>query len=210
MDTTIEDLKWRYATKQFDATKKISKNDLDTLLEGVQLSASSYGLQPYQIFVIENPEIREKLKTAAFNQSQLTEGSQVIVFANHKKLDEAYVDNYIKNIAQTRNMDVEDLQGMADTIKNSTLQLPDDKQNEWAQKQSYIALGFLLTTAASLKIDVCPMEGFSAEEFDKILGLEEKGLHTGVIACIGYRSEEDDMQHAAKVRKSKEDLFNFI
>ena len=132
------------------------------------------------------------------------------MFANHKSLDEAYVDNYIKNIAETRDMNVEDLQGMADMIKNSTLQMPAEMQNEWAQKQCYLALGFLLNTAAELKIDVCPMEGFSAEEFDNILGLQEKGLHTAVIACVGYRSAEDKYQHAAKVRKSKEDLFNFI
>tara|TARA_B100002049_G_scaffold230746_1_gene207888 strand:+ start:126 stop:758 length:633 start_codon:yes stop_codon:yes gene_type:complete len=210
MSSIIESLKWRYATKKFDATKKISKKNLETLLEGVQLSASSYGLQPYQIFVIEDSEIREKLKSAAWNQTQLTDASQVVVFANHKSLDEAYVDNYIKNIAETRDMKVEDLQGMADMIKNSTLQMPAEMQNEWAQKQCYLALGFLLNTAAELKIDVCPMEGFSAEEFDTILGLQEKGLHTAVIACIGYRSEEDEYQHAAKVRKSTEDLFNFI
>lgn len=210
MSSIIESLKWRYATKKFDATKKISKENLETLLEGVQLSASSYGLQPYQIFVIEDSEIREKLKSAAWNQTQLTDASQVVVFANHKSLDEAYVDNYIKNIAETRDMKVEDLQGMADMIKNSTLQMPAEMQNEWAQKQCYLALGFLLNTAAELKIDVCPMEGFSAEEFDTILGLQEKGLHTAVIACIGYRSEEDKYQHAAKVRKSTEDLFNFI
>ena len=210
MSSIIESLKWRYATKKFDATKKISKENLETLLEGVQLSASSYGLQPYQIFVIEDSEIREKLKSAAWNQTQLTDASQVVVFANHKSLDEAYVDNYIKNIAETRDMKVEDLQGMADMIKNSTLQMPAEMQNEWAQKQCYLALGFLLNTAAELKIDVCPMEGFSAEEFDTILGLQEKGLHTAVIACIGYRSEEDEYQHAAKVRKSTEDLFNFI
>ena len=210
MSSIIESLKWRYATKKFDATKKISKEALETLLEGVQLSASSYGLQPYQIFVIEDSEIREKLKSAAWNQTQLTDASQVVVFANHKSLDEAYVDNYIKNIAETRDMKVEDLQGMADMIKNSTLQMPAEMQNEWAQKQCYLALGFLLNTAAELKIDVCPMEGFSAEEFDTILGLQEKGLHTAVIACVGYRSEEDKYQHAAKVRKSTEDLFNFI
>ncbi|UAB84492.1 NAD(P)H-dependent oxidoreductase [Zunongwangia sp. SCSIO 43204] len=210
MSSIIESLKWRYATKKFDATKKISKENLETLLEGVQLSASSYGLQPYQIFVIEDSEIREKLKSAAWNQTQLTDASQVVVFANHKSLDEAYVDNYIKNIAETRDMKVEDLQGMADMIKNSTLQMPAEMQNEWAQKQCYLALGFLLNTAAELKIDVCPMEGFSAEEFDTILGLQEKGLHTAVIACVGYRSEEDKYQHAAKVRKSTEDLFNFI
>ncbi len=210
MSSIIENLKWRYATKQFDPSKKITKENLETLLEGVQLSASSYGLQPYQISVVEDKETREKLKTAAWDQNQLTDASQVIVFANLKKLDEAYVDNYISNIAATRAMKVGDLKGMADMIKNSTLQMPAEKQNEWAQKQCYLALGFLLNTAAHLKIDVCPMEGFSAGDFDKILGLEEKGLHTAVIACVGYRHEEDKYQHAAKVRKSTEDLFNFI
>lgn len=209
-NTYNEDLNWRYATKKFDSEKEISKEDLNTLLESIQLSASSYGLQPYEIIVVKNEKIREQLKAAAWNQTQITDASYVLVFANLKSVNEAYVDTYLDNIAETRNMSREDLKGMEDMIKSTTLQLPAELQNTWAAKQAYIALGNLLSAAASLKIDTCPMEGFDAAKFDEILGLGEKNLTTAVIAPIGYRSEEDHYQHLAKVRKSKSDLIEII
>jgi len=205
-----EDLNWRYATKKFDSEKKISSEDLDQLLESVQLTASSYGLQPYEVIVVENPEVREKLKAEAWNQTQITEASHLVIFANLTKVTEKYVDTYLDNIAATRNMSREDLKGMEDMIKNTTLQLPQEKQDLWAAKQAYIALGNLLAAAAHMKIDACPMEGFNAEKFDEILQLENKDLTTAVIAPIGYRSAEDQYQHLAKVRKSTSDLIHFI
>lgn len=209
-NTYIEDLNWRYATKKFDSEKEISKEDLNTLLESIQLTASSYGLQPYEVIVVKDEKIREQLKAAAWNQTQITDASYVLVFANLKSVNEAYVDTYLDNIAETRNMSREDLKGMEDMIKSTTLQLPAELQNTWAAKQAYIALGNLLSAAASLKIDTCPMEGFDAANFDEILGLGEKNLTTAVIAPIGYRSEEDHYQHLAKVRKSKSDLIEII
>ncbi|PTX42144.1 nitroreductase [Christiangramia gaetbulicola] len=208
--TYNEDLNWRYATKKFDSEKEISKADLNTLLESIQLTASSYGLQPYKVMVVEDEKIREQLKAAAWNQTQITDASYVLIFANLKSVNEAYVDTYLDNIAETRNMSREDLKGMEDMIKSTTLQLPAELQNTWAAKQAYIALGNLLSAAASLKIDTCPMEGFDAAKFDEILGLGEKNLTTAVIAPIGYRSEEDHYQHLAKVRKSKSDLIEII
>ncbi len=208
--TYNEDLNWRYATKKFDSEKEISKDDLNTLLESIQLTASSYGLQPYEVFVVKDQKIREQLKAVAWNQTQITDAYCVLVFANLKSVSEAYVNTYLDNISQTRNISREDLQGMEDMIKNTTLQLPADKQNTWAAKQAYIALGNLLSAAANLKIDTCPMEGFDAEKFDEILGLADKNLTTAVIAPIGYRSEEDQYQHLSKVRKSKSDLIEVI
>lgn len=205
-----EDLNWRYATKKFDSEKEISEEDLNTLLESIQLSASSYGLQPYEVLVVQDKETREKLKAAAWNQTQVTDASYLLVFANLTHVNEAYVDTYLDNIAKTRNMSREDLQGMEDMIKNTTLKLPADAQNAWAAKQAYIALGNLLSAAANLKIDTCPMEGFDAEKFDEILGLKDKNLTTAVIAPIGYRSDEDQYQYLAKVRKSKSDLIEII
>ncbi|MUP46820.1 NAD(P)H-dependent oxidoreductase [Gramella sp. BOM4] len=209
-NTYNENLNWRYATKKFDAQKKISQEDLNNLLESIQLTASSYGLQPYEVIVVTNPEIREQLKAAAWNQSQVAEASHLIVFASLKSVSEDYLDSYLNNIAETRNVSREDLKGMEDMIKNTTLQLPADIQQNWAAKQAYIALGNLLSAAANMKIDTCPMEGFDAKKFDEILGLEERNLTTAVIAPIGYRSEEDPYQHLAKVRKAKKDLIEII
>ncbi|MGA8853313.1 MAG: NAD(P)H-dependent oxidoreductase [Christiangramia sp.] len=209
-NTYIEDLNWRYATKKFDSEKEISQEDLNKLLESIQLSASSYGLQPYEVIVVKDEKIREKLKAAAWNQTQITDASYLLVFANLKSVSEAYVDTYLDNIAETRNLTRADLKGMEDMIKSTTLQLPADVQNTWAAKQAYIALGNLLSAAATMKIDTCPMEGFDAAKFDEILGLQDKNLTTAVIAPIGYRSEEDHYQHLAKVRKSKSDLIEII
>lgn len=209
-NTYNEDLNWRYATKKFDAEKELSQDDLNSILESIQLSASSYGLQPYEVIVVKDGETREKLKAAAWNQTQVTDASYLLVLANLKSVDEAYVDSYLDNIAETRNLSREDLKGMEDMIKNTTLQLSNEAQNTWAAKQAYIALGNLLSAAAVLKVDTCPMEGFDAQKFDEILGLDKKNLTTAVIAPIGYRSEEDPYQHLTKVRKSKSDLINII
>ncbi|GLB52127.1 NAD(P)H-dependent oxidoreductase [Neptunitalea chrysea] len=207
MSTYIENLEWRYATKQFDSSKKISSEDLETLKKALQLSASSYGLQPYEILIIENPEVRAKLKEAAYNQTQLTDASQVIVFAAKTDVTAEDVATYMKNISETRNVSIEDLAGFSGAINGAIVSLPQEHKAIWAAKQCYIALGNLLSAAAALNIDACPMEGFSSEQFDEILGLEEKGLATAVIATIGYRSENDLLQHATKVRKSAEELF---
>lgn len=206
MNKYIENLNWRYATKKFDTDKKVSKENLDTILEATILSASSYGLQPYKIIVIENPEIREKLKPAAWGQAQITEASHLIIIANQTTFGEELVDDYIDNVSNTRNIPAEGLKGYADFMKNSLTGLPDEKKSIWTAKQTYIALGNLLSAAADLKIDACPMEGFDAAQFDEILGLKEKGLTAAVLAPIGYRSSEDETQHYKKVRKSKENI----
>jgi len=207
MKKHLENLNWRYATKHFDDKKKISTEDLANLKESVRLSASSYGLQPYQIIVVEDENVKEKLKDAAYNQPQLTEASQVFVFASYAEVKEEYIDAYINNIAETRDMAVEELEGMAKTIKSTSMSQPKDQQAVWTAKQAYIALGFLLNAAATLKIDACPMEGFENDKFDDILGLKEKGLTSAVIATVGYRSEKDETQHYKKVRKASENLF---
>src|SRR5680860_98261 len=201
-------LNWRYATKKFDISKNIPEVDLEQLLEAIQLSASSYGLQPYQVFVIKNPELREKLKAAAWNQPQIVDASHLLVFANLKEIDKVYVDAYLDMIADTRNQTREDLSGLENMLDNNVLKFSSEKKNQWASNQAYIALGNLLSAAANSKIDACPMEGFEAIKFDEILGLKEIGLTTAVIATLGYRSSEDKQQYAIKVRKNKEELFN--
>lgn len=207
MSNFIQHQNWRYATKKFDAAKKIAPADLYILKEAIRLSSSSYGLQPYKVLIIENMELREKLKAAAWGQSQITDASQVIVFANQMNLGNKEIDAYVKNISETRGIPTENLSGYGDFMKSKITPMAQDLKSIWTSKQTYLALGNLLNAAAELKIDVTPMEGFDTAAFNEILGLTEKGLNASVIATIGYRHQDDETQHHKKVRKSHEELF---
>jgi nitroreductase len=207
MSTFLDNQNWRYATKKFDSTKKISTEDLNTLKEAIRLSSSSYGLQPYKILIIESPELRAKIQPAAWGQSQIVDASHLIVFANRKTINEAEVDAFFDNISQTREIPLEALSGYQGFMKGKINELSADEQNTWNSKQTYLALGNLLNAAAELKIDVTPMEGFSPSAVNEILGFNDLGLNASLIAPIGYRSEEDATQHQKKVRKSNEELF---
>jgi nitroreductase len=210
MNKYIENLHWRYATKKFNPEKQVSKDDMETLLEAIRLSASSYGLQPYEVMVIEDPEVRAKLKPAAFGQPQITDASYLLVFAYNTNVDRQYLDKFIKNNSETRNKPVEDFQDLREMIQNSVLTFTEDVKHIWASRQVYIALGNLLSAAADLKIDVCPMEGFDSAEFDELLDLKSKDLKSVTLATVGYRSETDQLKDAKKVRKSKDELFTRI
>ena len=207
MNNFIQDANWRYATKKFDAAKKVTSNDMNILKEAIRLSASSYGLQPYQVLIIENQEIRAQLQPAAWGQTQIVDASHVIVFATETNFGDQHIDKYIKNLTETRGIPAEGVQGYSDFMKTKINALTDDQKTVWTAKQTYLALGNLLNAAAELKIDVTPMEGFEPEKFDVILGLEKRGLHSAVVATIGYRHNEDATQHYVKVRKSNEELF---
>ena len=210
MSTFIENQNWRYATKKFNSEKKISNSDLEILKEAIQLSSSSYGLQPYKVLIIENEEIRKQLQPASWGQSQITEASHLFVFASVTNVDAEYITRYAENMAKTRNIPFDSVKGYADFMIGNITTLTPEKQIIWAQKQAYLALGNLLNAAAELKIDVTPMEGFLPEQYNEILGLKEKGLHATLVATIGYRHDEDDTQHYAKVRKPITELFETI
>lgn len=207
MSTYNQNLKWRYATKKFDPAKKIAEQDIELLKEAIQLSASSYGLQPYKVLIISDPEIKAKLKVAANGQAQLEDASHVVVFANLSDLSEKHVASYIENISTTRGLEIQQLEGFSSLMNSVVGNLSEDAREVWAAKQTYIALGNLLSAAADLKIDSCPMEGFDADKFAEILNLKQLNLTPSVIAPIGYRSIEDTTQHYDKVRKPEEELF---
>lgn len=210
MSTFIENQNWRYATKKFNSDKKISNSDLEILKEAIQLSSSSYGLQPYKVLIIENEEIRKQLQPASWGQSQITDASHLFVFASVTNVDAEYITHYAENMAKTRNIPFDSVKGYADFMIGNIASLSPEKQLIWAQKQAYLALGNLLNAAAELKIDVTPMEGFLPEQYNEILGLKEKGLHATLVATIGYRHDEDETQHYAKVRKPITELFETI
>jgi len=206
----IEKLQKRAAIKNFDATKKLTKAQLDQLLDTVRLAPSSMGLQAYRILVVEDPEIREKLREASHGQAQLTQSSQVIIFAIEKEIDKDYGNYYLDLIAKTRGIGREHLAGFGQMVQGTIASLSEEQKINWATKQTYIALGVLLTAAAEMDIDACPMEGFDAGKFDEILGLKKLGLSAVVIAPVGYRSDEDVYSKMEKVRRAKEDLFIHI
>ena len=207
MTTFLDHQNWRYATKKFDATKKISSEDLNTLKEAIRLSSSSYGLQPYKVIIVENPELRAKIQPVAWGQSQIVDASHLIVFANRTTINDTEIDAFFEKMSKTREIPLEAMSGYQGFMKGKIKELSEEAQNIWNSKQTYLALGNLLNAAAELKIDVTPMEGFTAVDVNEILGLNVLGLNASLIATVGYRHTEDATQHLKKVRKSNEELF---
>lgn len=201
---------WRYATKRFDANRKLSNEQVETLINAAQMAPSSYGLQPFEIMVVENDDLRKQLKEAAYGQQQLTEASHVMVFAANKTVDEALVDSFMQRVAKSRGQSMESLKDFRAMLLGSVSGKSEQEKFQWAARQAYIALGFLLATAAIEGIDACPMEGFNNAEFDRILNLEQKGLKSVVMATVGFRSADDKYAALPKVRKTQDELFSFF
>ncbi len=207
----LEQLNWRYATKQFDPNRKISAADWATLEEVLRLSPSSGGLQPWKFFVVTDPAIRVKLLPASYGQKQVIEASHLVVFAAKNNLNETDVDTHIRHTAAVRGATAEALAPFRDMLVGGIVKgLDETARNAWARNQAYIALGTLLTSAALLGIDACPMEGFDRAQYDEILGLKAKGYASAVIATLGYRSAEDKYAMAPKVRFPKEHLITKV
>ena len=203
----VEKLQQRAAIKKFDPSKKISAEQLDQLQSAVQLAPSSYGLQSFKVIVVQDPETRAKLRAAGYNQPQITDASALFVFASLTTLDEAFGKKFIDLVADTRSVDRASLEGFEQVILGTLSSRTDDQKLAWSHKQTYIALGVLVSEAAELGIDAGPMEGFDAAQFDEILGLKEKGLTTSVIAAVGFRAEDDIYSKMIKVRRPKSELF---
>ncbi|MCT4637862.1 MAG: NAD(P)H-dependent oxidoreductase [Bacteroidales bacterium] len=203
----IEKLKWRYAVKEFNTNRHITVNHEQTLRESILLTPSSYGLQPYRVVWIKDEELRKTLVPHSFNQDKVAKSNILAVICSETKLDDAYVDNYIERIGEVRNIPVEELKSVADNMKRTLNNMSAQARRNWAGRQAYIALGNLLTVAAVINIDACPMEGFVKKEYDKILELDKYGLRSEVIVTLGFRSANDRYQFNAKVRKKESAFF---
>lgn len=203
----IDKLNWRYAVKGFDSSKRITDEQLEILISAVQLAPSSLGLQPYKVIVVADKIMREKLKSVSYNQGQVTDASELFIFATYNNFTLDHVDEYAENIAKTRGIEKSDIQGFIDSMNASVSSRSQEELKNWNAKQAYIAVGVLLETAALLDIDACPMEGFDASQVDEVLGIKDQNLTSLAMVAVGYRSEKDRFQHLKKVRKSKEDLF---
>ena len=203
----IEDLNWRYATKRMNG-QKVPQEKVDYILDAIRLAPTSFGLQPFTVLVIESEELRKKIQPVAYNQPQIFEASHLLVFAAWTDVTEQQIDAYMANVAQERGIDVANLAGFKNSIAGMAERLTPEQRSNWAARQAYIAFGIGLAAAAEQKVDATPMEGFDPLGLDEVLGLKEKGLHAVTIMPLGYRDEANDqLAHAKKVRRAKEQLF---
>lgn len=204
-------LKWRYAVKKFDPQKKVSEKDWQVLENSLVLAPSSYGLQPWKFLVVQNPQLRTQLRDVSWGQSQVTDCSHYVVLTYKKKMDEAHIQKYVEKISSVRGVPLASLDGFKNMMIGDVVKGPRAQIIEWwAQKQTYIAMGFLMEAAALLKIDACPMEGLEPHSYDKILNLENSEWATVAAVAIGYRHPEDALQKAAKVRFENKEVVQFL
>ncbi|WP_438482417.1 NAD(P)H-dependent oxidoreductase [Oleiharenicola lentus] len=196
----LTQLRWRYATKQFDPTKKISSEDWLALEETLVLTPSSIGLQPWKFLVIDDPKVRAELLLASYGQPQVVDASHFVVLAAKTNYNETDVDAHVRHMAEMRGVPIEALTGLRTMATRTVQGMNDSERHAWAFNQTYIALGNLLTSAALLGIDAAPMEGFERARYDDILGLKKQGLASAVIVGLGYRDSQDKYATAPKVR----------
>lgn len=198
-------LDWRYAVREF-SSEKLANTQVQALMDATRKSASSYGLQPYKIIVVESREMRERLLPHSFGQQKVLDCSHLIVFAAQKNIGDSTVDRYIQQLVKIRNVSYESVSDYSSHMKQALASKSPIEKREWAHQQTYIALGTFLTAAALMQIDSCPMTGINQKEYDKVLGLDEEGLETTAIASLGYRSPNDKNASLKKVRFDYEDI----
>jgi nitroreductase len=205
-DDLLAALKQRYATKQFDPTKKISEADWKTLEQALVQSPSSFGLQPWKFIVVKSDEVKAKLPAISWGQNQVKDASHVVVFTVRKTLDAAYVDKFLARTAEVRNAPVESLAGYRGFILGS-VEKTQGYHDVWNARQAYIASGFLMLAASELGIDACPMEGIEGEKYDAVLGLTD--YKTVCVVPLGYRHADDKYATLAKVRFEATDVVEY-
>ncbi|HEY3762608.1 MAG TPA: NAD(P)H-dependent oxidoreductase [Verrucomicrobiae bacterium] len=207
----LKALEWRYATKRFDNAKKISGDTWDALEKALVLTPTSYGLQPYQFIVLTDAKKRAELQPHSWNQPQVTDCSHYVVFTARTKMDEAYIDRWIKRLSEVRGVTPDSLGAYRGMMVRNIMQGGRGMlDHEWAIRQTYIALGNLMTCAAMLGVDACPMEGIVPAEYDRILNLGDSGYTTVVACAVGYRAADDKNAKIPKARFHASDLIQKI
>lgn len=205
----LEKMNWRYATKRMNGNE-VPEQKINNILEAIKLAPSSAGLQPYDVWVISDKALLQRIYETAAKQPQITEGSHLLVFAAWQSLTAADVEEYIGRIADTRSVAPETLDGFKTNLMQLTQRTPEQTFN-WAARQAYIGLGVASVAAAFEAVDATPMEGFDPAAMDALLGLKEKGLGSVTIMALGYRDPQNDyLLGAPKVRRPKEQMFHVV
>lgn len=189
-------LNFRYATKAFDPSKSIPAETWDALLESLVLAPSSFGLQPWRFLVIEDPAVRAQLREVSWNQGQVTDADKLVVFTSRTDLTPEDTARWLARVAEVQGQDPADLAGFGKVVDGFANNLTVEQRHDWNTRQTYLALGQFMTSAALLGIDTCPLEGMDPASYDRILGLEDSGYATCVGCAVGYRSADD--HHAAR------------
>lgn len=202
----IEQLKWRYATKKFDESKKLSEEKLSILKEAFDLTATSYGLQPLKLVVVSNSEKIKELVPMSYNQSQIGNASNILVICAERTIDEKFIRNYFDLVEKTRNTPRDVLSSFEEFLITDFGKKSQEEIDVWAAKQAYLVIGNLLTVCAMEEIDACPIEGFVPSMYDEFLGLTEKGLKSVLVLAVGYRAKDDMFSEMKKVRKGVEEM----
>lgn len=198
---TINQLKWRYATKKFDASKVLSEEKLDVLKQAFNLTATSFGLQTVQLVIIKDKAKREALVKHAYNQKQVLDASHLLVICIQNDILDTHIDDHFNNVKETRATPDEVLEPFRNDLKKMMTSKSIEERQQWSVKQAYIVLGNLMTVCAMENIDACPMEGFIPSAFDDALGLETKNLKSVLLLPVGYRANDDVFAGFKKVRK---------
>ncbi|MCT0220000.1 NAD(P)H-dependent oxidoreductase [Synechococcus sp. CS-1329] len=203
----LDSLTWRYATKQFDSERTIPPQTWQALERSLVLTPSSYGLQPWRFLVIDEPAVRAQLRPFSWNQAQITEASQLVVFLARRQIEASDLDRLITATAAARAQDTEQLAGYRELMHKDLVAGPRSAQiGAWSSNQVYIALGTFMTAAALLGVDTCPIEGFSPPDYDRLLALEGTPYRSCVVCAAGYRSADDKYASLAKVRYPLDEL----
>ena len=210
MTKIIDSLNWRYATKSFDTTKKVSQADLDEIIETFRLTPSSFGLEPWKLIVIENQELKNEMVAYSYNQKQVWECSHLLVFTAVKNIDNDYIDSHLDNNTKITRASREDLSWYENVMKAYFSALDENTKEKWAREQVHIALWNVLNTLAQKWIDSCAIWWFNPKKYDEVLKLSEKWLESVVVLPIWYRSENDKYSQIPKVRFEKDKVVEII
>ncbi|WP_077285197.1 nitroreductase family protein [Cognaticolwellia aestuarii] len=205
----IDALNWRYAVNQF-SNEKLNQQQVNGLIESVRLSASSYGLQPYQLFVIASDQVKNDLLPFSYGQTKVANNSHLLVFAHKTQITSKDISLFISSLAKSQNKTALALNDYQQVISNDLLAKNENEQSAWAAQQCYIALGKLLSYTAINQIDACPMTGFDSQGINQVLGLNKQGLNAEIICPVGFRSTDDISALRVKYRKQTADLVTML
>ncbi len=208
--SVLNALQWRYATKQFDSARKIDAETWNAIEESLILTPSSFGLQPWKFIVVADPAIRSELRAASWNQPQVTDASHLVVLTTRTDLTQNDIDAWINRMAEVQGCPTENFAPLAGMISGFSSSMSSDARRAWNSRQVYIALGQLMTTAAMLNIDTCPLEGIDPAAYDRALGLENSGYATVVACALGYRDAADKYASTLKARFDRSRVIEHI
>lgn len=203
----LENLNWRYATKKYDPTKKVAQEAVDKIVEAARLAPTSSGLQQFRVIVVSNQELKEKMVPIAWGQEIMAEASHVLVFAAWDRYTEERIDAIYNRTTDERGLPRGRFGSYTDKLKAAYLPQTAEENFVHTARQAYIGFTLAIAQAAELKVDCTPVEGFSPEELDELLGLKEKGLKSVTMLPIGYRDGSGDwLASMKKVRNPKEEF----